>query len=72
MENPWPMRGTLRFGAFEADMRAGELRKQGAKIRLQEQPFQILLALLEKPGEILTREELPKKVWPALCEGSQQ
>jgi TolB-like protein/DNA-binding winged helix-turn-helix (wHTH) protein/tetratricopeptide (TPR) repeat protein len=59
------MRGILRFGVFEADIRAGELRKQGTKIKLQEQPFQILLALLQKPGQVITREELQKKIWPA-------
>jgi TolB-like protein/DNA-binding winged helix-turn-helix (wHTH) protein len=59
------MRGTLRFGVFEADIRAGELRKQGTKIKLQDQPFQVLLALLEKPGEVISREELQKRIWPA-------
>jgi TolB-like protein/DNA-binding winged helix-turn-helix (wHTH) protein len=59
------MRGTLRFGVFEADITAGELRKQGTKIKLQDQPFQVLLALLEKPGQVITREELQKKIWPA-------
>src|SRR5436309_12463251 len=55
----------LQFGAFEVDLRAGELRKSGARIRLQEQPFQILTMLLEKPGEVITREELQQKLWPA-------
>ena len=55
----------LRFGVFELDPRAGELRKQGMKIRLQGQPVQILVMLLERPGEIVTREELQKKLWPA-------
>ncbi len=63
MENPQPMRGTLRFGVFEADTQSGELRKQGTKIKLQDQPFQVLLAILEKPGEIVTREQLQKRVW---------
>ena len=58
-------RGTVRFGAFEVNRQAGELRKQGAKIRLQEQPFQILQMLLEHPGEVVTRDELQKKIWPA-------
>ena len=52
------------FGAFELDVRAGELRKHGAKIRLQEQPFQVLLMLLERPGEVVLREEIRKKLWP--------
>src|SRR5215470_10585894 len=54
----------IHFGAFELDLRAGELRKQGAKIRLQEQPFQILAMLLERPGQVVTREELRNKLWP--------
>jgi len=55
----------LQFGAFEVDLRAGELRKSGARIKLQEQPFQILIMLLERPGDVLTREELRQKLWPA-------
>jgi TolB-like protein/DNA-binding winged helix-turn-helix (wHTH) protein/Flp pilus assembly protein TadD len=55
---------TIRFDVFEVDLRAGELRKHGVKIRLQEQPFLILQALLENPGQIVTREELQKRVWP--------
>ena len=56
---------TLRFGVFELDPRAGELRKKGMKIRLQGQPVEILVMLLEHPGETITREELQKKLWPA-------
>ena len=56
--------GRLRFGVFELDLRAGELRKHGLRIRLQEQPFQVLAMLLEHPGEVVTREELQKKLWP--------
>ena len=55
----------VRFGSFEMDEVAGELRKDGAKIRLQEQPFQILQILLEHPGDVITREELRKRVWPS-------
>lgn len=55
----------LRFGVFEIDIRAGELRKHGLRIRLQGQPFQVLAMLLEHPGEIINREELQKKLWPA-------
>jgi TolB-like protein/DNA-binding winged helix-turn-helix (wHTH) protein/Tfp pilus assembly protein PilF len=55
----------IRFGTFEVNRRAGELRKQGFKVKLQEQPFQILVILLEKPGEVVTREELQKRLWPA-------
>jgi len=55
----------LRFGVFELDLRAGELRKHGLRIRIQEQPFQVLALLLEHPGDVVTREELQKKLWPA-------
>lgn len=55
----------IRFDNFELDLRAGELRKGGLRIRLQEQPLLILQALLENPGEVVTREELQKKIWPA-------
>jgi DNA-binding winged helix-turn-helix (wHTH) protein len=58
-------RKVVRFGVFEADLRAGELRKNGGRIRLQEQPFQLLAFLLERPGEVVTREELRQKLWPA-------
>ena len=54
----------IRFGEFELDVRAGELRKGGFRIRLQEQPLQILLMLLERPGEVVTREEVRKRLWP--------
>jgi Tol biopolymer transport system component/DNA-binding winged helix-turn-helix (wHTH) protein len=54
----------FRFGAFEVDFRAGELRKDGAKLKLTGQPFQVLTILLEQPGEVVTREELQKRLWP--------
>jgi serine/threonine protein kinase/Tol biopolymer transport system component len=54
----------ISFGDFTVDPKAGELRKQGLKIKLQEQPFQILVMLLEHPGEVVTREEVRKKLWP--------
>jgi len=60
-----PVPPTLRFGMFELDPRAGELRKKGMKMRLQGQPVDILAMLLERPGETITREELQKKLWPA-------
>ena len=56
---------TFRFGAFELDPRAGELRKKGMKIKLQGQPVEILVMLLEQAGATITREELQKKLWPA-------
>src|ERR1700758_438654 len=58
-------RRAVKFGAFEADFAAGELRKNGAKIRLQDQPFQVLALLLENPGQVVTREELRQKLWSA-------
>jgi TolB-like protein/DNA-binding winged helix-turn-helix (wHTH) protein/Flp pilus assembly protein TadD len=55
--------GSVRFGPFEVDVRAGELRKSGLKLRLTGQPFEILSLLLEKPGEVVTREELRQRLW---------
>src|SRR5215470_17325185 len=55
----------LRFGVFEVDLRSGELRKQGVRIKLQEQPFHILTALLQRPGAVVTRKELREENWPA-------
>ncbi|MGB6385339.1 MAG: winged helix-turn-helix domain-containing protein [Terriglobales bacterium] len=55
----------LRFGVFEVDLAAGELRKNGARIRLQEQPFQVLTTLLQNAGQVVTRDELREKIWPA-------
>jgi cholera toxin transcriptional activator len=55
----------FRFGAFEADMSTGELRKAGIRLRLQEQPFQVLALFLERPGEVISREEIQKKLWPS-------
>ena len=54
----------IRFGIFEVDLEAGELRRQGLKVKLQQQPFQILAMLLECPGAVVTREELQKRLWP--------
>ena len=54
----------VRFGSFEVDFRAAELRRSGLRVRLQEQPFRILELLLERPGEIVTREELRQRLWP--------
>jgi TolB-like protein len=56
--------GRVRFGVFEANIRTGELTKHGKRLRLQEQPFQLLAILLEKPGELVTREELRSRLWP--------
>src|SRR5712692_3838937 len=60
-----PSRRVARFGAFELDLQSGELRKHGLRVKLQEQPFQILKLLVERPGEVVTREELRHRVWPA-------
>jgi TolB-like protein/DNA-binding winged helix-turn-helix (wHTH) protein/Tfp pilus assembly protein PilF len=55
----------IRFGVFEFDLRSGELQKQGRKIRLEGQPVQVLICLLEHPGELVTREALHQRLWPA-------
>jgi TolB-like protein/DNA-binding winged helix-turn-helix (wHTH) protein len=56
---------TIRFGDFDVDLHSGELRKHGIRIKLQAQPFQVLQMLLEHPGNVVTREELQKRIWPA-------
>jgi DNA-binding winged helix-turn-helix (wHTH) protein len=63
MTGPLPAR-RYRFAAFEADAATGELRRQGIRIKLNAQPFQVLLMLLERPGELLTREEISRELWP--------
>jgi DNA-binding winged helix-turn-helix (wHTH) protein/Tol biopolymer transport system component len=55
---------TIRFGAFEADLPSGEIRKSGSRIKLQDQPFKVLQILLEHPGDLVTREELQSRIWP--------
>ncbi len=57
--------GRVRFATFEVDLRSGELHKQGIKIKLHDQPFQVLTMLLEHPGELVTREQLHQKLWPS-------
>src|SRR5271156_4751365 len=54
----------LRFEGFEVDLRRGEQRKAGVKLKFGGQPFQVLIALLERPGDVVTREELQKRLWP--------
>jgi DNA-binding winged helix-turn-helix (wHTH) protein len=56
--------GVVRFDTFEVDFRSGELRKEGCRIQLAEQPFSVLALLLSQPGEVVTREELQKQLWP--------
>ncbi len=63
MTDPSPAR-RYRFGAFEADAATGELRRQGIRIKLNAQPFKVLLMLLERPGQLLTREEISRELWP--------
>jgi DNA-binding winged helix-turn-helix (wHTH) protein len=55
--------GVVRFGVFELDLATGELRKAGLRLRLQEQPFRVLAMLLERPGELVTRDELRARIW---------
>jgi DNA-binding winged helix-turn-helix (wHTH) protein len=61
--SPSPRR--VRFGLFEADLAAGELRRQGTKIRLSAQPFEVLAILLTRAGDVVTREDLRQKLWPS-------
>jgi Tol biopolymer transport system component/DNA-binding winged helix-turn-helix (wHTH) protein len=68
LESPVSVRASfriIRFSTFEVNLDTGELHKRGQKVKLQEQPFQVLAALLERPGELVTREELRSKLWPA-------
>jgi len=62
---PVPANKVFRFGVYEANCETGELRKSGVRMRLQEQPFQVLLLLLERQGEVVSREELRQRLWPA-------
>jgi DNA-binding winged helix-turn-helix (wHTH) protein len=55
----------VRFGVFEADLRAGELRRNGVRVRLQDLPFRALTLLLSRPGEVITREEFRQTLWPS-------
>src|SRR6478736_7428193 len=65
MSLPSKLPQILRFGVFQIDLRAGELHKNGVKLKLQEQPFQVLCLLLEDPGEMVSREEIRNRLWPA-------
>lgn len=60
-----PVESPVRFGAFQLDLRTGELRKGGSRISLPDQPFQVLKTLLDRPGDLVTREELRQRLWPA-------
>ena len=65
MQNDKGRPARIRFGLFEVDLESGELRRQGLKIRLQEQPIQVLAMLIEQPGQVVSREDLQKQLWPA-------
>jgi DNA-binding winged helix-turn-helix (wHTH) protein len=65
IDKPPPLSQKVRFANFDIDLRSGDIRKNGRKVRLPDQPFRILLLLLERPGELVTREELRLKLWPA-------
>ena len=60
-----PTQETVTFGLFELDLKAAQLTRHGTKIRLAQQPLQLLSALVESPGEIVTREELRQRLWPS-------
>src|SRR5260370_5848415 len=64
-EEHHPVAGRLRFGVFEMELPAGELRKHGLKMRIKAQPFQVLAMLVQNAGKVVTREDLQKKLWPA-------
>jgi TolB-like protein/DNA-binding winged helix-turn-helix (wHTH) protein len=64
MGSPQSPTALIRFGVFEADLRAGELRRNGVKVRLQDLPFRALTLLLTRPGEVITREEFRQALWP--------
>src|SRR5580692_4706994 len=64
MPDSVPLTPRLRFGPFELDPRSRELRKSGVRVRLGDQPFQILLMLVEHPGEAVLREEIQQRLWP--------
>src|SRR5262245_59106414 len=62
---PVPNPQVVRFGIYEADLRLGELRKNGVRVRLTGQPFQVLAVLLEHPGDLVTRDQLQQRLWPS-------
>src|SRR5512141_1239540 len=64
MEEAVPSEGVFRFGLFEADVAGATLTRSGLRVKIQDQPFRVLVLLLERPGEIVTREELRQKLWP--------
>src|SRR5271167_3668619 len=65
MQAQSPLTGIVQFGIFQLDLKARELHKAGVKVKLQEQPFRVLALLIERAGQVVTREEFQQKVWPA-------
>src|SRR6476660_1660234 len=63
MTDPSTDSAAIRFGIFEVDRNSGELRRNGVRVKLQEQPYQVLMTLLEHPGDVVTREELRTRLW---------
>ena len=63
-EVPAPPHGSVRFSSFELDLQSGELRKAGVLVGLQEQSFKVLAELLERPGDLVTRDQLRQRLWP--------
>src|ERR1700733_13280777 len=64
MQSPSPLTEIVHFGIFQLDLKARELHKAGVKVKLQEQPFRVLALLVDRAGQVVTREELQQKVWP--------
>src|ERR687898_34411 len=64
MPHPRSEARVVRFGVFELDVHSGDLRKRGVRVNLPDQPLQVLTALLERPGELVTRDELRQRLWP--------
>jgi DNA-binding winged helix-turn-helix (wHTH) protein len=60
---PMSPQSPIRFGLFKVDLKARELRKRGIRVKLQDQPFEVLVALLERPGQLVTREQLQARIW---------
>jgi TolB-like protein/DNA-binding winged helix-turn-helix (wHTH) protein/Flp pilus assembly protein TadD len=65
MQTPIPLTGIVHFGVFQLDLKAGELHKAGLRVKLQDQPFRVLAVLVERAGQVVTREELRQRVWPS-------
>lgn len=64
MKAPGPLEEIVQFGMFQLDLKARELHKVGVKVKLQDQPFRVLALLVERAGQVVTREELRQNIWP--------